>query len=956
MHRLRRLSLRRWIGLSLLAILTMVTVLSTTLSASAQDTILHLSGALTDTDAQFASDNSRYDAYTFEGKEGQTVLLSLASVNFDSYLILLSPDGEPVAENDDVSPFSRHAQILSRLPQAGTYTVYANAQDAAGRGAYELKISHLSAAAYDLQQQALSHQIEGETAFLQNDYTTAVTQLETALKLYRQTPHPPSIAATLNILARVYLIVGRTDPILPAYEESLGIYQQLNREGDAVRVLNNMGSFFYSQSNYPSALATYERALAIAQNQQDVDAEASLLGHIGLVLTDVGQLPQALTLLEQALALKTAINDQEGISAVLNNLGRIYDLLGQFDRALDYMKRSLEFSQQLGNRQSISLSLANIGAVYQSRKDYDQAIDYYQQALAIQQEIEDPFGKALALNNLGTTYDKLGRLDEALELFQQSLQIFQDLGNQSAIGRNLSNIGLIYFQLGQEEQAETYYQRGLSQVQAVGDRYAEALILEHLAELRWQFKRYDDAEPLVRQAILILDQLRDQKLSDADKVAIFDLQQKTYQALQYILIKQDRGEAALIAAEQGRARAFAELITQNSNLPLPTVDDSLDGQAIRKIAQQQQATIVEYTILDQLDVADQYYAWVITPQGDLTLRSLLVNEANLDEAIDLDQLVSLTRGELGDSHRGWVATQAGFQTIVNPGQGYRKLYQQLIEPLEDLLPTDPMEQVVLVPQGNLFLVPFPALKSSEGEYLIAEHTLQTIPSIQVLDLTQQLQTAAQATTSAQDMLVVGNPIMPSIWQADGDLPLPPLPGAQEEAQSVAALLKTEALLGAQATEKQIKQRSLTARVIHLATHGLLDYGDPRESGVRDMPGAIALTPSDGEDGLLTSAEILNLDLTAELVVLSACDTGRGDITSDGVLGLSRSLITAGVPNVIVSLWAIPDTPTADLMTAFYEQLNAGLDKAQALRQAMLQVQADYPNPRDWSGFTLIGPA
>ena len=90
--------------------------------------------------------------------------------------------------------------------------------------------------------------------------------------------------------------------------------------------------------------------------------------------------------------------------------------------------------------------------------------------------------------------------------------------------------------------------------------------------------------------------------------------------------------------------------------------------------------------------------------------------------------------------------------------------------------------------------------------------------------------------------------------------------------------------------------------------------------------------------------------------LSTCDTGRGNITSDGVVGLSRSLITTGVANVIVSLWAVADTATADLMKAFYQQLNQGLNKAQALRQAMLQVQANYPNPKDWAAFTLMGPA
>jgi len=123
-----------------------------------------------------------------------------------------------------------------------------------------------------------------------------------------------------------------------------------------------------------------------------------------------------------------------------------------------------------------------------------------------------------------------------------------------------------------------------------------------------------------------------------------------------------------------------------------------------------------------------------------------------------------------------------------------------------------------------------------------------------------------------------------------------------------------------------------------------------------VPGAIALAPEGKDDGLLTSNEILDMKLKAELVVLSACDTGRGKITGDGVIGLSRSLITAGVPSVIVSLWAVPDAPTASLMTEFYQNLQNNPDKATALREAMLKTMKQHPQPSNWAAFTLIGEA
>jgi CHAT domain-containing protein len=217
--------------------------------------------------------------------------------------------------------------------------------------------------------------------------------------------------------------------------------------------------------------------------------------------------------------------------------------------------------------------------------------------------------------------------------------------------------------------------------------------------------------------------------------------------------------------------------------------------------------------------------------------------------------------------------------------------------------------------------------------------------------------------------------MPRIVKVVGDSPeqLEPLPNAEQEAKEIAMLLNSQAIIGNQATEEAIVKQMPDKRIIHLATHGLLDA-----SSYGGFFGAIALAPSGKEnilpsagvsltrlsgtkeettdDGLLTAGEILKLKLNAELVALSACETGRGEVTGDGVIGLSRSLFAAGVPSVIVSLWAVPDAPTAFLMTNFYKNLQKQPDKAQALRQAMLTTMKQHPNPRNWAAFTLIGEA
>jgi CHAT domain-containing protein len=277
----------------------------------------------------------------------------------------------------------------------------------------------------------------------------------------------------------------------------------------------------------------------------------------------------------------------------------------------------------------------------------------------------------------------------------------------------------------------------------------------------------------------------------------------------------------------------------------------------------------------------------------------------------------------------------------------KQLHQLLVAPIADLLPPDPEARVVFIPQDQLFLIPFTALQDEEGKYLIEQHTILTAPSIQVLRFTQSLHQQIRQTSQ---VLIIGNPSpMP-----DG---LPALPFSETEAGAIAQILQVAPLVGQAATETVVKQRIGNATLIHLATHGIFNETNPLQGAIALAPDPLTANTAIGiekNDGLLTAEEILNYRLQAELVILSACNTGRGRITGDGVVGLSRSLIAAGVPSVIVSLWSVPDQSTAKLMTAFYQNRQQGQSDAKALRQAMLTTKQANPTPLNWAGFTLIG--
>ncbi len=502
------------------------------------------------------------------------------------------------------------------------------------------------------------------------------------------------------------------------------------------------------------------------------------------------------------------------------------------------------------------------------------------------------------------------------------------------------------------------------------NRRGEGLALEHLGYAQFRSGNLIAAEQSLRKAVQVWESLRarlsdsginriDAHQIDANKVSLFETQVGTYRTLQQVLVSQKKTDTALEIAERGRARAFAELLekrlaTKGSNSeshkeePQSLQISPPNLEQIRQVAKAQDAVLIEYSVIYnsiQIDgkaesAESTVYIWVIQPTGEITFRQVDLQPwtNQLPKSPEVPSLLTF-RAEPDEI----------------PKQ-LKQFHQLLIQPIADLLPTNSQQRIIFMPQGPLFLTPFAALQDKNGQYLVEKHTILTAPSIQVLEQTRQLRARGKGQGTVDETqkpsspdavrppfaLIVGNPVpMPS--------PLPPLPDAELEAKSIAKLFNVSPLINQQATKTEILQRMPAARWIHFATHGLFDSNQGLKS-------AIALAPNAGDNGFLTAEQILDLKLNAELVVLSACNTGRGKITGDGIIGLSRSLITAGVPSVMVSLWAIPDSPTSFLMTEFYRNLKETPDKAQALRLAMLTTMQQHPSPLDWAGFTLIGEA
>ena len=526
--------------------------------------------------------------------------------------------------------------------------------------------------------------------------------------------------------------------------------------------------------------------------------------------------------------------------------------------------------------------------------------------------------------------------------------------------------GRLYAAQGQYKKAIDSFQQSLAAAQASHSTWGEGtttLTMNNLGAALFLAGDLAQAEQVLLEVVKRSESQRARiGPNAAHNIQFFDSQQSfIYRTLQRVLVAQDKPKAALETAERSRARVFIEQLSQRSQA---NVDSSVPSSLtefpsiadIQRIAKAQNATLVEYSLVpdtaemfsgrdkDELRNAPiQVLIWVVQPSGNIEFRSVDLRQA-LPEGMSLGDMVKVTRESIGVRGRSSDASQPITADLSISTQRLQQLHQILIEPIAPFLPQTPTEPVIFAPQESLLLVPYAALQDQTGRYLIQDHTILATPSLQVLDWTQQQQQKMQK-VGLQELLILGNPTMPTLPTATQ--PLQSLPGAAQEAQEVAQFFCEEGLIGRkgvcpkaitgqQGTKATVLAQMPRSRIIHLATHGVLDIVS--DTGV---PGAIALAPAGADDGWLKADEIRNLDLNAELVVLSACDTGRGSIRADGVLGLSRAFMTAGAPNVLVSLWSIPDAPTTVLMTEFYRQFQKqGLGKAAALRQAQIAMITD----------------
>jgi len=707
-----------------------------------------------------------------------------------------------------------------------------------------------------------------------------------------------------------------TDTSSPDLETTAEDEQQT----DAAALLYQAG-LSGSKYNHDDAIPKLEQAAKIAEDSGNIDMQLNVLLMQGISNFSEAQYEQSIDILEQRLALLESKDTPDSVDvATLLFLGRAHYQQGNNDRALKYFQDLEALATETNDTRDLQLAYLSQGNVYGAMGDYKQAVNYAEKILVDADSLDqDDLGDASAL--MGTALWKLKQLSESETYLRKAYEAFEGSRDERTSSNNSIDRSQFAFNIND------YHNSKKDNVETFETSASTAALLQQvLIDNNLPEKALEASES--GRARVTID-LFSNKFASNSTTSI-DASNPMGNACQYWSEQSHQltPEQLKYMQQAVNCEQYGHEVKQSA---APAIK-SPKIEAIKQIAQQKNVTIVEYSIIRDNSFGkfqgkeNKLLIWVVQPTGEV-----------VSEEVDLSKRDT----SLADLTNNW---HQGVASGSSDTESLKELHKLLIDPIAKSLPKDKNAEVVFIPHETMFLVPFAALQNWWGKYLIQRHTISTSPAIEFLALANDKNKALQQKDSASKVaLVVGNPEMP----AD----LVSLPGAEQEAQDIAQILKIEPVLGSKATETSIREQISQSNRLHFATHAVIEHNDIE--GL-DLPGAIALTPDNSNDGWLTSSEIFDLQLNAELVVLSACETARGDIRGDGVIGLSRSFISAGVPSVVASLWTIPDAPTATLMTAFYENLEQEENKAQALRSAMLETMKEHKEPYNWAAFSLIG--
>lgn len=866
----------------------------------------------------------------------------------------------------------------------------------------------------------------GDLQEFAGEYDKAIENYKQAVQIYKNCGDGHGEGRAFSSLANVYLMFGRPGEAVPIYERAHNVYDQEGDDHNLLQVMIRQGDAYADMGNFAEAQRLHGDAIKMAELQKNNDAWALAVTEKGYDQYLEGAPEKALKTfneLKDKLEHGFAVEDESLLPETLVSIARCYRNMGQMNASVETYKLAQDRYSKHENKIGEVACAEGIASTYSEfarQKDYEQQYSVVKTMLTQvpeAQKSERNFRRLAAVIEFNHAQHMLitEKYDGVVDAFKKAVAELTALNDMTNAPRATCGLGLAILKKAEQERkaGKATDASTAADMKAAIDSFKKAEDIaqkQSALEVEWDsaiglgtaYREIGEkklAEESLRKAISLFEKEKNKNSRDDSKTYTLDLRGSCFQELIALLVTENRLDEALEVAERGRARAFLDLlegrrvrqeqklvatgevqktellamaapnfapagsatstfrsvdvVPKTKNLVIDSTVSDVSAKApdvaeIKKLIAESGSYIVEYYISD-----DKVFAFVVAPDGKVqSPPPVKIDKRALNQmVIDAYKEVISPPKDLKDLQASNERRQADLQ----------KLYTLLIDPIKPYLPAEPEKVLTIVPHGSLYKVPFAALMDKDGKFFIESHTLAVVPAVGVFRATHKLLEEAHGGAGTKEsLLAFGNPTMPKVAG------LGQLPYAEREVKKISELFGPGSLVkvGADASRANLKELAPKVSVIHLATHGLLDEENPMDSSV-------ILASSAQDDGLLTVRDILQLPaLRARLITLSACQTGRGKITGDGVAGLSRAFILAGTPSVLVSLWNVDDVMTEYQMGAFYQNYLAGADKAKALRQAQLKTidfmekglpagttskgQKIRANPRYWAAFQLIG--
>ena len=724
------------------------------------------------------------------------------------------------------------------------------------------------------------------------------------------------IAARARLgLAALKTMDGKFDEGVVLAREAYATFEAAGDKRGLAGALQHLGNLHVGMAQYAEA-AEYFRKCA---DVPDGGRRPLCLEHLGGVEESLGRFRQSLATLHEAIDAAIAANDRTVQASAISNIGDVYRSQGNAELAVQYDQKAIAMFREAGNTGMVSRTLNNLGISYNLMGRGDLALAAYRENLTLLEGLKYARGINISKLNIASTLIRLRRYEEAAPLLRDLLPEFERLNDANSRVNTRRLLATIEEQRGNLSGALELAVAGAAErTDEIKDIYRIRALVGHLYR---KLGRVEEARTALSSAIEAIESMHGQ--STGGEVHFFDERTEPYAEMAVLMIDEGRIEEAFEYAEQYRSRVLIEILRNGPVPPRVTAHD-----IVARLPRE--AVLVEYLV-----TTEKTWAFVIA-DGKIEMRAIDANRETL--------------ARQAESFRALLAERR--PDFRKPA---RDLHRTLIAPIADLLSKH--RSWILVPDGPLWNLPFQALVDARGSYLAEQAAIVYAPSTAAwLEMSRTPQNTA--TSGRRDLLAFGNPTTPAAAGVEGTRhSLAPLPEAEAEVKSAARFYGADSAVYVreEATEERFKAEAPRYRVLHVAGHGVLNDASPMHSYLLLASGA-----TNKEDGFLEAGELMQMDLGADLVVLSACDTARGQYAAgEGIIGFSWALFAARCRAQVVSQWKVDSAATSVLMRNFHRNVrNDPTRAASALQKTIVSMlrMKEYRHPFYWASFVVLGDA